>query len=96
MFTHIELTRLQEIATVGRASCPASIGGRDQEIAPTEDAQWREIYRGRYQEFLSHSLFAHLISLDCYYKPNNVSPICKILSCNDYRCDSPGIPSDLG
>ena len=34
--TRIRLTRQREVATVGRASF---IGGRDQEIAPTEDAQ---------------------------------------------------------
>ena len=40
IFTHMGLTRQWEVATVSRASCPATHrGGRDQEIAPTEDVQ---------------------------------------------------------
>ena len=34
---------------------------------------------------LPQSLFAHLISLDRYHKPNRIHPICVILGCNDYK-----------
>ncbi len=31
------------------------------------------------------SIAVAIRSLDCYYKSNNLSPMCKILNCNDYR-----------